>query len=486
MVKLSTALAVGIILIILGIGMWYSFPFWDDAWLYLLVREHGSGAIKGSILDRPLVGILISSVWALGLLPTIILSLALWAVLGFLAARLLTTLFPSVEGYGPLCMVLTVSPVLTKCHLAIFNVTSTALIAVILGYLGLLVIRSYVRFGLERYLFLILGLVLFALGVSISEYAIPVALITLVLLIPYIGNKQSRRPPVKAIALLAGVTVLSYAFTAFRGRPNTSPLYPFQKSKGMLKNLPFTLVGSVWQSLIGAYAESLGYLSQLSLLNKPAILCMILGVVISLLLFGACCRIEAPKWNVLAIPLAALLIGILPLCLMYRIPYPNTATRFLLPMMPLASAMFVALLAKAFHDKFVPVILVGLICASAAGQLAYTSISQRRDMDRYSQALREDVAKSDHLVIAVLTAKGSEGSEESDYMLTGTIARDWPLELEKKFWAYSEDKAVQELGPRDHCRIESFTRDIRMVHRSSPVDKVIMVSEDGSTEPYCK
>jgi hypothetical protein len=247
----------------------------------------------------------------------------------------------------------------------------------------------------------------------------------------------------------------------------------------MLQNLPVTLFGSFWQSLMGAYAESLGYLSQLSMNNRYTLVSMVLGAVLALLLYAACRPSEAPKWKELSIPFVALLVGILPVCLMYRIPYPDLETRFFLPVIPLASALFVVLLAKAFKDKLLPAVLVGMVCASATGQLVVTSIREQRVLDRYSQVLRQEVAESPDMVVAVLPTGGP------DYAKTGRIVKDWPLDLELKFWAYNKARADQ-LGPRNDCKTEPFFRDVRLVQRSSAEYKVILVNEDSSLEPYCK
>jgi hypothetical protein len=460
LLKLSS---ISIILIVLAVGMWYGFPYWDDAWLYILVRERGPHSIASALPDRPLVGYLMQSAWALGFVPVIALSLSLWTALGFLSARLLKLLFPTLEGYALLVAMLTISPVLTKAHLAIFNVTPTAVIALVIAYLGLFVIY-------ERSI--IAGILLFTIGILISEYAVPVALITLVLL------AHKRRW--KALVPLSAATILSYSFIAIRARENTSPIYVLTTFKAMLLNFPFTFIGAIWQSLIGAYTESLGQLSELSLRNRPALVYMILGAILSLLLHLSIRSVESPQWKQFTIPLLALMVGISPVCLMNRIPYPAISTRFLMPVAPLASVLFIALLAKTFRARLLPAIIVGLICASAAGQLTWSAIRQQRMMSTYSQLLRQEVASSEHLVIAVFSEPGTP-----DYVLTGEIAKDWPTELELKFWAYNEERAEKKIGQRNQCATD-FYRSARSVERSGPIDKILLVSKDGFVEPYCK
>ncbi|MDX6712392.1 MAG: hypothetical protein QOH96_3408 [Blastocatellia bacterium] len=478
MTKLSTYLAVLAILIILALGIWYCFPYWDDAWLYLFTRERGSN-LSNAIPDRRLVAMLMEGAWCAGLPFMILISLSLWAVLGFLSARLQMTIFPSLEGYGPLCVVLTVSPVLAKCPLAVFNVTSTALLAIVVAYLGFFAIYSFVTYGIERYFSLVAGLFLFGVGILISEYAIPCALITIVLLLPNFKNELYKRSAVTAVGLLTTVMAATYLFTALHARSNTNPMYPFTQFRVVLINLPFTLSGAVWQSLVGAYIESLGYLSQVSLRNKPALLFVVIGFFVSTCLYVACRKSEGPPWKLFAMPIIALIVGLLPMCLMYRIPYPNLSTRFFMPVTPLASALFVSLLSKAFTGKLMPTVLVGLISVAATGQLTVTAIRQRRALDQTAEILKPEVANSSNLVIAVVPFEGP------DYALTGQIARHWPIELEQRFWAISEEAAASALGPRDRCNTERFTRDVRLVERAAPVDKVLLVGS-GWLEPYCK
>jgi len=478
MTKLSTYLAVLAILIILALGMWYCFPYWDDAWLYLFTRERGSN-LNNAIPDRRLVAMLMEGAWCAGLPLMILISLSLWAVLGFLSARLQQTIFPSLEGYGPLCVVLTVSPVLAKCPLAVFNVTSTALLAIVVAYLGFFAIYSFVTYGIERYFRLVAGLFLFGVGILISEYAIPCALITIVLLLPNFKTELYKRSAVTAVGLLTTITAAAYLFTALHARTNTSPMYPFTQFRVMLINLPFTLAGAVWQSLVGAYIESLGYLSQLSLKNKPALVFLVIGLIISTFLYIACRKSEGPPWKLFVTTIIALIIGLLPLCLMYRVPYPNCATRLFMPVTPLASVLFVALLSKAFTGKLMPAVLVGLICAAATGHLTLTAIKEERALARAAVILKPEVANSSNLVIAVIP------SDEPDYAVTGQITKHWPIELEQRFWVITEHAAPGVLGPRDRCNTELFTRDARMVQRVAPVDKVLVVGE-GWLYPYCK
>ena len=62
---IASALALALICVPLTMGALWAFPIWDDAWFWLLLNEHGTGAIVTTWVDRPIM----AAVWSL-LAPT--------------------------------------------------------------------------------------------------------------------------------------------------------------------------------------------------------------------------------------------------------------------------------------------------------------------------------------------------------------------------------------------------------------------------------
>jgi len=54
----ASVLALVLICAPLTIGAIWAFPIWDDAWLWLLLKENGAGTIAASVADRPVMAAL--------------------------------------------------------------------------------------------------------------------------------------------------------------------------------------------------------------------------------------------------------------------------------------------------------------------------------------------------------------------------------------------------------------------------------------------
>ena len=57
----ASVLALVLICVPLTIGAIWAFPIWDDAWLWLLLKENGAGMIAASVADRPVM----ATLWSL-------------------------------------------------------------------------------------------------------------------------------------------------------------------------------------------------------------------------------------------------------------------------------------------------------------------------------------------------------------------------------------------------------------------------------------
>jgi hypothetical protein len=469
------------ILAVLGLGMWLSFPNWDDAWLSLLVKEHGLGAVIDAVPDRPLAAHLMKLGMSVGLIPMIVISLLLWLALGILSKHLLSIFFPTLSGLWPLCLILTISPVLVQTHMFVFNGTLTALLSVVLAYTGMLGIMRFSKADEERPYLLFSALLLFVVGILISEYAVPCAIATFVALFCCSSSDELRIRRIKTSALLLLCTFLSYAFIALRSRQDTSPTFAFDNLHKVLMNLPFTLVGSVWEASLGSFFEGLASINQISLQNRPSFIGMALACAIAALLIAASQNGNAPTLRSIACVSLCVLAAILPVAMMARIPYPGGATRYLLPVVPLSSILIVGILSKAFVEKsrILGSVLVALACSGATISYVYREVQTQRTLSSYSEKLKQVALQNDGLIVAIVPV------DAADYALTGSITKAWPVNLSERFWAVSANRARTTVGGRD-CISQNFSRNVRLVSRNGQPSRLLEVLDDGSLVDYCK
>src|SRR5574341_459843 len=93
----ASVLALVLICVPLTIGAIWAFPIWDDGWLWLLINEKGTGAIRPFWVDRPFMGTVWSlfattepAFWRAGVAAQALL----WPTFGIVSAILWTILFP--------------------------------------------------------------------------------------------------------------------------------------------------------------------------------------------------------------------------------------------------------------------------------------------------------------------------------------------------------------------------------------------------------
>src|SRR5918998_1670480 len=99
----AAALALLSICVPLTTGAIRAFPIWDDAFVWLLIKEHGVGALMPAHIDRPVMArmwwLLATSEEALWCAALVAQAL-LWPALGILSALLWNHLFPHLRHYA--------------------------------------------------------------------------------------------------------------------------------------------------------------------------------------------------------------------------------------------------------------------------------------------------------------------------------------------------------------------------------------------------
>src|SRR5262245_3241008 len=170
--------ALVLICVPLTIGAIWAFPIWDDAWLWLLLKENGAGVIAASVADRPVM----ATLWSL--LATsehafwhasFVAQALLWPTLGIISALLWTYLCPNLRQYGLVVGCVTFAPIVSKMQMATANIALGSLLSVVLSYGAFLLLLRFVvtddRFGRAA---LGLSIPMLGLAILVQEYALPV------------------------------------------------------------------------------------------------------------------------------------------------------------------------------------------------------------------------------------------------------------------------------------------------------------------------
>jgi hypothetical protein len=257
----------------------------------------------------------------------------------------------------------------------------------------------------------------------------------------------------------------------------------------LLTNFPFSAASRLWRDLAGAYGAAAGNFS-MARDSKSTILAVGAGLLLALVVFAV------GRWRTLAHAepsgrlgglCVAVVAGILPVALMR--PYFNTpfASRFDLPVLPLAAAWTLAALLTVLQPRF----RLGAVIALAflAGVTGFTAswgaVRHRRLMREAGKAIRNQVAP-DGLTLVAMSSWG-QPCDVSEWC-TAQMTADWPLELSERVWVLDPGDAAKFLSPRadPEGRVD-FEMDIRGVRRTGPVRRILWlegVGEKFRVEPY--
>jgi hypothetical protein len=134
---IASVLALALICVPLTIGALWAFPIWDDAWFWLLLEAHGTGAITTTWVDRPVM----ATVWSL-LAPSepafwraaFVAQALLWPIFGILSALLWTILFPHLRQYAMVVGCITVAPIISKVQMVTATIALQHLLSVVPSY----------------------------------------------------------------------------------------------------------------------------------------------------------------------------------------------------------------------------------------------------------------------------------------------------------------------------------------------------------------
>jgi hypothetical protein len=522
----ASVLALVLICVPLTIGAIWAFPIWDDAWLWLLLRENGAGMIAAAVPDRPVMATLWSvlatsehAFWH----ASFVAQALLWPTFGIISALLWTYFFPNLRQYAMVVACVTVAPIISKVQMVTANIALGTLLSVVLAYSAFLLLLRFVMadgpFGRAA-----LGLSVPILGFAIllQEYALPVVIVMVIFFWSYAWRATDPEIRVRAwraiflLTLIAGAAYATSVMIAdLNARPGggseVSPFYVFMQGRASLARFPFRLVEGTWRSLAGGFMNSMG---EVTLTSKPGIMAAAYGALVAGLLFYASRdpqpNVESPSRNTISkqdvlVPAVALVAGLLPTVAMARIPWnpgDGMASRFELPLLPITAALIVLIGLSLVRRRFwaVPIILLGFAAGNATFTEVWSAIRERQQMSALGEALQARVSlKDDYTVAAVALPERSLGPRRP-YELTVRLAAAWPPELRRKFWAvrsgggpplYQVDQEAEgNFGLRGDCKApREIKMRIRLVTRVGPLSQLIWVKPqtDGSisVEPFC-
>lgn len=496
-----------------------AFPIWDDAWLWLLLREQGVDAVMPSHPDRPVNAALWEWLAARGaLFPVGFVAQAIfWPLLGGVTALIWTRLYPQRRRFAALVACLAIAPFAAQNQMVTVTVALASLLPVLLAYAAVLLVWRYVSRG--SWAALLLSFPVLTAGVLIQEYALVAAFVGLVLLgSQLLQAPEIRRRALLAIPTLAAVNVAAYALYLTIGdpesRPEAQPEYALRMGD-QIGALAFRLAVAAWRGVGGGLVESARDLltglgrAPLGVLLGALLFGALLGALLLYAVGGASTRRDAPTtgrhWGQDVALVVGLALGILPILIMDRIPWDpadGMSSRFGLPVLPVIAIILtrgVCLLGRA-RLAAVTVMLLALIAGGTAVMAAHRAVEERDLVAELGRHIRPHVTRHERMTVVVVPALPRGMGPSRPWELVARLSADWPPLLADRLWAhpyvdpmpmrYNHD-ARRKFGPREDCRFPSRVRaNVRLVTRRGRVHTLAWLApgSEGSIdfEPYCQ
>jgi hypothetical protein len=499
---------------LLLVGIRLAFPLTDDAWLMLLIKEAGHGAIMPALPNRPLFGLVLAAVSGsrgIYLWGGMLSNLALWMLMALQAAMLWQWIHPDEEEFGPAIAVLAVSPLVVLTQLTTYTVTVPINLVMTLGYTGFFLVARPERLsGTAFRVRLIAAAAALAVAGLFSEYAAGTAIVACALLLSQTAGRPAaeRRPYILgAGAILAGAlagTIL------FRLTADLSSI-PQNSYEGGLRilwqerfELPFLVLTAFWRALVGAVlfaggqirfswyekstlAEALG-------MAGAAALCWLfqLSRKLSVASDASPGRLS---WLGYMVALSA---GLLPVIL--RSPSVGVAgpdshveeygTRMYLIAMPIAACTTIAMLRQLCQRQYqwVGMAIIGFVAGYATFQHVWLTYGNRQTVNQLALLVKPFVESNSDMTLVVTSEYLGR-----DYQVTGQATESWTANLSRRAWFIWEGKLKSRMGyamDRGGKCPATVVADIFAlgVRRKGVFTRLLYVDSTGSPpaiEPYC-
>ena len=434
-----------------------AFPVWDDAWRVLILNVEG-GEIYANAKDRPLEGAIEQFLVDRGVLwqtATLVHWLA-WIFIGVVTMRLWSVLFPEHRQYALPAACLAMAPLLCQTQYILLTAVFCCQVPMLMAYAAILLVwRSH---GHDRPFWWkaarhCLAVILLALATLISEYALPTvaAGVTLMALAPGQAT-QPWRGRWKNIALLLGTTVVGYLIYWWLAdvsmRPEVRPevVVIGQSSIRNMAIMAAYLATSCWQGMLGTFLQKVSAIDcgGTVLLFATLIAGLPLACLVTLVTHYRARQsafsdtAEIFNLHKTFMLLAALIAGILPVIIMQRVPGPATASRYWLPVLPVAACLNIYLLLSVLRPRMWWI--VGPLCGFLAGYFtlmtAVPTIHELHKVASWGKSLERYVSPEGLTVAVFDDVKTPDGMEFTrDYELTARLIASWPREKQIRFWA---------------------------------------------------
>lgn len=490
---------------------WRVHPAWDDGWLLLELQE-GTGSVRASMADRPLLGLAWARLAEAGVLLPVSAALhgAAWLGLALVTRGLWRRLFPARAAFGVTAALVVTSTAVLEIQHVLVNPVGGSLAGAVLVYFALLLLWPDDGEGADRgrgARTLAAGAALLAAGL-LSEYGLVSAVAAASLLaVRGLGAPgPSPRRHWRSAALLLATALAAYLLFALitdpTARPSTRPAHVLDLPAARWMALPFVGLTRIWQGSLGGLLEgasAAGVDSAESLLAAAGGL-LAAAIVFLLLRRGAAVGAEpAPpsprpaagattvpaSWSAAAL-LAASAVGVVAIVALGRVPGPGVASRYYLPAAPALACLglwlLLWLLRPALHRPAAAAVAFVAVFATAVD--AASLIAERERIERLALAVGPSLAADRFNLVVLLDESGRSSRQATGYELTARFAAALGPELRGRLWVVrSEDReregvrGVEPVGaspgpPELHL-------DLRGLGGRYAVDRVVWVEPDG-------
>ncbi len=475
-----------------------AFPQMDDAYLLLLLKERGAAAVAAAHRDRPLVGAIWqalaagagSSFWGVVFAAHFVL----WLALGLLSCRIWRRLFPGWERYAVVAGAAAVAPIVVRTQFSTATISLLGVLSVVPVWAAVLLAWRFAESG--RRVLLAAALAMAAAGALVSEYGVVAGVAGAVLLglAAFDGPADRGRARASALALAAVAVACYGAYVAvgnFAARPLVDPARQLGRAALVIRT-PFNVVTRFWDAVVGDLCRAAGAF-HVEWQSKSTLVALAAGFSLATALWRAAgigasdAAPDCRRRSLLALA-ASLAAGLLPIALMRPVFRSAFASRFEIPILPLAASLSVALALSAVQACYRPAVAAGfgLLIGMAMVQEAGDALRQRGAMAAIAARLEPLVRENPGLTLAVLADPGLCYTAQ---VCTGSITRSWPTELGRRLWVETAEEASAGLGRRGACTGNALSGlSERGFERGAPSGPPIWLElgdRAPHVEPYC-
>lgn len=479
------------------------YPVWvDDSVANELMRKHAD--LAAAQADRPLIGHVISAISKSGYFIVFALGIyfVTWCGAAIVTLFLWMQLFRDVPQLGVAAAALTLAPVVSQGQYVLLNFPITSLLGPVLVFSILPLLLTSVRLTLKVATAYFLAFFVVYFSVQLSEYAIPSAMaVALIILAPsrFTTITLPNRSRFAGATVLLSAAVVSYLIYRAGADPlarqRVRPEYFLDGSVlWRVKVLLPLVVSQVWTATIGSVSMFLG---ELSIRTKYGLAAALAGMLTSAIVVARSWIStfvtdsnrpfsHSPTPPRILFLLSVLAISVFPMCLMGANSMSRLTSRFLLPMLPLASCIIVATGGYALRRRLWWIIPAFAGFAFGYGHLQNYLLAQadRAQLQEWSEQIRAEMPL-EGICVAVFCERWNQSDFLSgQFELTTCLTNHWPERERERFWAFGAlDQITTDNGRVDlFSKVPAIDLNIRGVGIHGEISTVLWIRHkpDGS------